>query len=136
MKDIPGGEGGGLFSALKNIAATVLSSGETRLALLANEIEEEKLRAVNLLIAILGLVFCLAAGLLIATLFLTALFWDNRLFVLGASGVFFLFFSFVFFALFKRAINRPEKMFAASLAELQEDLRQLKAVVGNNENPD
>jgi uncharacterized membrane protein YqjE len=136
MRDIPGGEGGGLFAALKNIAATVLASGETRLELLANEVEEEKLRAVNLLIVLLGMAFCLCAGTLIAVFFLTALFWENRLFVLGASGVFFLILGFVFYGLFKRAIQRPEKMFAASLAELREDLRQLKAVVGQDENAD
>jgi len=136
MSDIPGGEGGGLFSALKNIAATVLASGKTRLELLSNELEEEKLRAVNLLVVVLAMAFCLCAGTLIAVLFLTALFWENRLFVLGASGVFFLFLGFVFFGMFKRAIQRPEKMFAASIAELQEDLRQLKAAVGRNENAD
>ena len=134
MKDIPGGEGGGLFAALKNIVATVLASGKTRLELLSNELEEEKLRAVNLLVVVLGMVFCLSAGTLIAVFFLTALFWDNRLFVLGASGVFFLLLGFVLFGLFKRAMQRPEKMFAASIAELQEDLRQLKAAVGQDEN--
>ena len=49
MSDMQGGENSGLFAALKNIAATLLVSGKTRLELLGNEIEEEKLRAMQLL---------------------------------------------------------------------------------------
>ncbi len=126
-----GGAGAGLFAALKNSAATLLAIGKTRLELLGNEIEEEKLRAINLLLMAQGIVFCLCAGTLIAVFFLCALFWENRLFVLAAAAGFFLVLGLVFFALFKRAIQRPEKMFAASIAEMQEDLRQLKAAVGH-----
>ena len=131
MSDNMGGEGAGLFAALKSSAATLLSTGKTRLELLGNEIEEEKLRAINLLLTALGMVFCLCAGTLIAVFFLSALFWESRLFVLGVAAGFFLVLGLVFFALFKRATQRPEKMFAASIAELQEDLRQLKTAVGH-----
>ena len=48
MGERPGGETGGLLSALKNIAATLLASGRTRLELLSNEIEEGKLRVIEL----------------------------------------------------------------------------------------
>lgn len=133
MIEIPGGGGGGLFSALKNICATLLDTGKTRLELLANEFEEEKLRAARLILVALGMAFFLSAGTLIVVLFLTALFWDDRLVVLGASGAFFLLLGFVLFGLFKRLLQRPEKAFAASIAELQEDLRQLKAVMGKDE---
>lgn len=136
MNDIMGGEGAGLFAALKNSAATLLSSGKTRLELLGNEIEEEKLRAINLLLMAQGMVFCLSAGTLIFVCFLSVLFWENRLFVLGAAVGFFLLLGLVFFALFKRAAHRPEKMFAASIAELQEDLRQLRAAAGHDSSPE
>ncbi|MEI7612522.1 MAG: phage holin family protein [Betaproteobacteria bacterium] len=133
MIDIPGGESGGLFAALKNVSTILLASGKTRLELLANELEEQKLRAAQLLLAILALAFCLCAGTLIAVLFLTALFWDDRLVVLGAAGILFLGLGGVFFGLLKRLLHPPEKMFAASIAELQEDLRQLKATLGRDE---
>ncbi len=133
MFNIPGGEGGGLFAALKNIGAILLASGKTRLELLANELEEQKLRAVQLLLTILALAFCLGAATLIAVLFFTALFWEHRLLVLGVSGLLFLGLGGVFFALLKRLLHPPEAMFAASLAELQEDLRQLKATLGRDE---
>ena len=121
----------GLFAAMKNIAATVLAGGKTRLELLGNEIEEEKLRAMQLILMAQGMVFCFGVGTLLAVALLTALFWDSRLLVLGASAALFLVGGGVFYAAFKRATHRPEHMFAASIAELQEDLRQLKAAVGH-----
>lgn len=131
MSDKHGGESSGLFAALKNIAATLLSSGKTRLELLANELEEERLRALHLLVMAQGMVFCFGVGTLLAVALLTALFWDNRLLVLSASAGFFLVLGGVFYALFRHSLRRPEKMFAASIAELQEDLRQLKAAVSH-----
>ena len=53
---------------------------------------------------------------------------------LAASAAFFLGLGGFFYAQFKRATNRPEHLFAASLAELQEDLRQLKAAA-DHESP-
>ena len=132
MNDIPGAQGG-LFAALKNVCAIVLASGKTRLELLANELEDERIRAAHLLVVILALVFCLGAGTLLAALFLTALFWDDRLVVLGFSAGLFLVLGGTLFVVFKRLTYRPEKMFAASIAELQEDLRQLKAALGQHE---
>lgn len=131
MSNSRGGENGRLFAALKNIAITVLASGKTRLELFGNEIEDEKLRAINLVLMTQGMVFCFGVGTLFTVAFLTVLFWDNRLLVLSASAALFVILGGVFFALFKRLINRPEKAFASSIAELKEDLRQLKAMVGH-----
>lgn len=131
MSDNDGGEKSSLFAALKGIAATVLASGKTRLELLGNEIEEEKLRAVQLVLMAQGLVFCFGVASLLLVALLTALFWDSRLLVLAAFAVLFLAAGGVFYTLFKRATHRPDRVFAASLAELQEDLRQLKAAIGH-----
>lgn len=124
--------GAGLFAALKNIVGSVLASGRTRLELLANEIQEEKLRAINLLIFVFGTVFCLSAACLLAVLFLTVLFWEERLWVLGLSCGVLLVAGLVFLSLFRRERAAPERLFAASLAELQEDLNQLKASMGSH----
>ena len=121
----------GLFAATKGIAATILAGGKTRLELLGNEIEVEKLRAMQLILMAQGMVFCFGVGTLLVVALFTALFWDSRLLVLGASATLFLVFGGVFYTLFKRATHRPEHIFAASIAELQEDLRQLKAAIGH-----
>ena len=131
MSDSQGAESGGLFSALRNISATLLASGKTRLELLGNEIEEEKLRLVELFLMAQGMAFCLGVGTLIAIFFFTAMFWESRLLVLGLAAGFFLVLGAVFYTRFKRATQRSDRVFAASIAELQEDLRQLKAAAGH-----
>lgn len=121
----------GLFAALKGIAATLLVSGKTRLELLGNEIEEEKLRAIHLLLLAQSMAFCLAVGVLLAVGLFTLLLWDSRLLVVGLSSLVFLVLGGFFYARFKRATQRSDRAFAASIAELQEDLRQLKAAAGH-----
>ena len=131
MSEAQGAESGGLFAALRNISSVLLASGKTRLELLGNEIEEEKLRLVELFVAAQGMAFCFGVGTLIVIFFFTALFWENRLFVLGAAAILFLVLGGVFYARFKRAIRRQNHVFSASIAELQEDLRQLKEAAGH-----
>lgn len=131
MSDHQGNETSGLLAALKNIVATLLASGKTRLELLGNEIEEEKLRAIHLVLMAQGMVFCFGVGVLLAVALLTALFWDSRLLLLGVSAGLFLVLGGVFYGRFKNLARRSEPMFAASIAELQEDIRQLKAAAGH-----
>lgn len=131
MGETQGGETGGLLSALKNIAATLLSSGRTRLELFANEIEEGKLRAIQLGMLAGWALFCLAIGIVLVVALLVALFWDQRLAVLGILSAVFLALGGYFLARLKQASNRPDKIFSASLAELEEDLRQLKSMAGH-----
>lgn len=131
MDDRQGGGNSGLFRALKNIAVTLLASGKTRLELLGNEIEAGKLRAIRLLLLAQGMAFCFAFCMLLAVAWVTVLFWDSRVIVLGASTGFFLVLGVVFFALFKQSTRQPEHIFAVSIAELKEDLRQLKEAVGH-----
>ncbi len=131
MSDMQGGENSGLFAALKNIAATLLASGKTRLELLGNEIEEEKLRAIQLVLTAQGMVFCFGVGAVLAVVLLAELFWDNRFLLLGTLVGLFLILGGVFYMMFKRATHRPDRVFAASIAELQEDIRQLKEAVGH-----
>ena len=120
-------EQGSLYAALKNVAATLLASGKTRLELFANEVEEEKLHLLRLLLLALGMMFFLFAGMMTLLAFLTILFWESRLLVLGLASGALLLTGFVFSVSFRAARAQPEKIFAASLAELQEDLHHLKA---------
>ena len=124
---------GGLFTALKDIAATLLVSGRTRLELLGNEIEEEKLRAIQLLLVAQFMAFFLVLGIVLAVGLLTLLLWDHRFVVLGASSLVCLALGGYFYGAFRRTAQRPDRVFAASIAELQEDLRQLKAAAGHAE---
>ena len=126
---------GGLFSALKGIGATLLVAGKTRLELLGNEIEEEKLRAIQLLLVAQSMAFCLAVGVVLAVGLLVLLFWDSRLLTIGFAALIFLGLGAYFYGVFKQLSRRSDRAFAASIAELQEDLRQLKAAA-SHEPPD
>lgn len=124
-----GGAHSGLFPALKNLAATLLASGRTRLDLLANEFEEEKLRAVRLLLLTQGAMFCLGVATLLGIGLLTLLFREHAALIVGASAALFLVLTALLYLAVRRASHRPQRAFGASLAELEEDLRQLKAAV-------
>lgn len=127
----PGGETQGLLSALKNIASNLLASGKTRLELLGNEIEEEKLRAVRLVLLAQGMVFCFGVGTVLMVALLAVLFWESRFPVLALSAGVFIAAGAFFCVLFKRATHRQKPVFDASIAELQEDIRQLKAALSH-----
>ena len=131
MGETQGGETGGLLSALKNIAATLLASGKTRLELLSNEIAVEKLRAIQLAMLGAGVVFCFGIGILLVIALFVALFWDQRLAVLCIFSAMFLVLGGYFLARFRQVFRRPDRIFAASLAELEEDVRQLKTMAGH-----
>jgi uncharacterized membrane protein YqjE len=120
-----GSASNGLFSALRNIAATLLASGKTRLELLSNEIEAEKLRAVELLFAVLAIAFCFGVGLILAVILLAMSFWEQRLAVLTVCALVFLVLGGVLLARLRRESRRSERIFAASVTELEQDLRQL-----------
>jgi uncharacterized membrane protein YqjE len=95
--------------------------------LLGNEIEVQKRRALRELLLAQALLFCLMLGVLLGVALLTALFWEQRLLVLGALTVLFLGLAAGLFARLQRMKVEAEPVFAGSLAELQEDLRQLRA---------
>lgn len=126
-----GGESGSLLSALKNIATTLLAGGKTRLELLGNEIEEEKLRVVRLVIIGQAMMFCLGIGIVLGVAWLTTLLWESRAVVIGGFAALFLVLAGVLVGRFREAAQRQDRIFAASLAELEEDLRQLKAALGH-----
>jgi len=121
----------GLFATLKSLAATLLSTGRTRLELLANEIEEEKLRALRLLLMALAMAFCLGVGILLTVALLATVFWESRLLVIGGFAGLFLVLGGICLAALKQAAHRPAPLCAASLAELDEDIRQLRAAAGH-----
>ncbi|MDR3222029.1 MAG: phage holin family protein [Candidatus Accumulibacter sp.] len=131
MGETEGGVSNGLFSALKGIAATLLASGKTRLELLSNEIEVGKLRAVDLLSMLFAMAFCFGIGIVLAVILLVLLFWEQRLAVLAVCALVFLALGGVFLARFRREKSRPERIFAASVAELGQDMRELQAMTGD-----
>ncbi len=120
---------------LKRIAITLLGTAQTRLALLSNEIQVEKFNVLRLLGLGLALVFCLGLAVVLAVGLAVVVWWDNRVWVLAASTALFFALAWYFYAALRGAGAKSEPVFAATLAELQEDLRQLQEATGRGQKP-
>lgn len=116
----------GIFASVKNLAATYIAMGRTRLELLGNEIAVEKQRFLTLILLSQALVFSLTLGVIMLVALITLLFWDQRLLVVALMAMFFLGLAGYLYVAVRRLLYPPESVFAGSLAELEEDVRQLK----------
>lgn len=126
----------GLFAALKNIPVTLLAIGQTRLELFANEVEAQKLTVLRMLLLAQAMMFCAGLGLLLAVALITLLMWDQRVVVVAVFAALFLLAAALSYRALMRIVNAPEPAFAATLAELREDMRQLKAASSHADTPD
>jgi uncharacterized membrane protein YqjE len=118
--------GSGLMGSVKRLTSTLTSILSTRLELLANELQEERLRLTQMFLFTLFALFCFGMGLLLLTFFVVVLFWDeHRLAVLGIlSAVFFALGSFAAMSL-RNLAQEKSKLFSASLAELAKDRERI-----------
>lgn len=128
MTQSAGGEEGreGLFSALKNLVATLLAIGKTRAELLVTELEEEKFRLMSLWAKAIGAAFLLALGVVMLVCCIALAFWEQRLIVFGIFAALFVGGGLVLASSLKRQASQPSKMFKASLSELEADMAQLR----------
>lgn len=117
----------GLFAALKGLLATLVATGRTRLALLATEAEEEKLRLVDLLVSAAAAIFLLSLGIVLIIVCLAVAFWEQRVLVLGASAGATIFCGTLFALHLRSRLKQPSALFRASLRELGKDVEALRA---------
>jgi uncharacterized membrane protein YqjE len=116
----------GLMESLKRLASTLTSIVSTRLELLANELQEERLWLTQMSLYALFTIFCFGMALLLLTIFIVVLFWDaNRLAVLGGLSILFIVLGTLMANILRvKAKSRP-KLFSASIAEFSKDREQL-----------
>lgn len=128
MTQQAGGEVGreGLYTALKNSIATLISIGKTRAELLVTEIEEEKYRLKILGSKAIGAAFFLGMAIVMAVFCLATLFWEQRVLVFGLFAVFFALAGILLVSSLNRQAKQPSKLFRASLTELEADMAQLR----------
>ncbi|MDR2364509.1 MAG: phage holin family protein [Zoogloeaceae bacterium] len=120
MQDRPG-----FFQTLKRLLHDLLEVGQTRLALFANEAEEERIRLVRTFVLCILALFFLSVGVVLLVAFLTLLFWESRLLLLGAVSLGFLALAAVLIGRCRASLRRG-LLFAATLAELQRDIASLR----------
>jgi uncharacterized membrane protein YqjE len=120
MRDAP--PTAGLFASLRQMLGTMLEIAQVRLALVGNELEQEKLRiAQGLFLAGVGLML-LTVGAALLCGFVLMLFWEG--YRLAALGVLTLVFAGGGALLVRHAMQRlrsPGGLFQATLAELGQD---------------
>lgn len=116
----------GLMVSAKQALFTLVSVVSTRLELLANELQEERLRLMRMLFFALFSLFLFGIGILLLTVLILVLFWDDhRLAVLGGlSMLFFVLGTLMAFLLRSQSRAKP-KLFSDSLAELVKDRAHL-----------
>jgi len=118
----------GLMGSVRRLLCTLTSIASTRLELLANELQEERLRLTQMLIFSALALLCFGLGVLLLTVFVVVLFWDDhRLAVLGVLCTLFFVLGTVMTLLLRSKAQAKSKLFSASLAELSRDREQLGA---------
>jgi uncharacterized membrane protein YqjE len=116
----------GLMGSIRRLLSTLTLVATTRLELLANEWQEERLRLTQMLFFALSALFFFGMGILLLTVFIVLLFWEDRLIACGVLSA-------IFFAtgilLAMRCSGKAQQqsgLFSASLAELVNDREQLR----------
>ena len=121
-----GDAGAGIVQSLRNLAATLVSLLRTRFELLATEIEEERVRFLQLLFWAALALFFFALGIVLLVILYVAVFWDSYRItaIVTLAIVFFAAGAAAAVAVRNRILARP-RLFSASLAELARDKDQL-----------
>jgi uncharacterized membrane protein YqjE len=116
----------GLMESVKRLVGTLSALVSTRLELLSNELQEERLHLTQMfLFAVLAL-FCFGLAVLLLTLFIVVLFWDDhRLAALGGLSALFFALGTLAAMLLRSKARTKTKLFSASLAELAKDREHL-----------
>lgn len=127
MAEPGAGEPGiGIVQSLRNLAATLVALLRTRAELLATELEEERIRLLQLLFWAAGALFFLGVGILLLTILLVAVFWDSyRITAIVALAAIFLAAGIGMVIAVRNRMYARTKLFAASLGELAKDKDQL-----------
>ena len=128
MAEPGAGEAGtGIVQSLRNLAATLVAILRTRAELLVTELEEERIRLLQLLFWAAGALFFCGVGILLLTILLVAVFWDSShriTAIMTLAGVFLAAGIGVAIGVRNRMHARP-RLFSASLDELAKDKEHL-----------
>jgi uncharacterized membrane protein YqjE len=122
MRDKPG-----LFWSSRRLLGDLLEIGRTRLALFANEAQEERLRLIAILVFGFLALSSLVIGVVLLVIFLVLAFWESRLLVLGVTSLVFLVAAAIFTWRSRAEMQRGSFLFSASLQELKRDIVRLRS---------
>ncbi len=126
MADVRPSPSSGLLASLGQLGSRLLGMVETRVKLLALDLEEERRYFMGLVIAILLAAVCLGMALGLFTLTVLVLYWDtHRLPVLLALATAYSVAGLALVAMTVSKVRAKSAPFATSLAELRKDAQAL-----------
>ena len=119
----------GIFDAFRSFVATWVAVIKTRVDLVSAELEEQREWMQRLVILAVASMFCLSIGLLVFTLFVVMIFWDNaqlRLVILGAFSVLYLGGGIVLGVMLRKSLKARPRIFTTTSEELTKDYANLQ----------
>ncbi|HIV71735.1 MAG TPA: phage holin family protein [Candidatus Aquabacterium excrementipullorum] len=116
-----------MWASAQNLLATLVAIVQTRVELLATELEEEKRRLLSVMAwgAVAVLLACF--GLVFLAVFVTVLFWDDRVLVAGVIAVLFLAAGGLAWWRVEQLLKASSGLLSASIGELDGDRQALAA---------
>jgi len=119
---VSGEAGAGIVQSLRNLAATLVAILRTRFELVATELEEERIRLLQLLFWAAGALFFFGVGILLVVVLLVAVFWDSyRIIAIVTLAIIFLGAGVGMAFVVRRLMLARPKLFSSSLDELAKD---------------
>ena len=120
-------QGRGLFGSARALGATLLDIASTRAELALIELKEEGERRKVAVAWLAAAGFCLALGVLFASLFVVACFWDtHRLAAIGGVSAFYFIAAAAAYAHVSSRLRAAPAPFEATLRELAADREALR----------
>ncbi len=120
------GTGTGIVQSLRNLAVTLVELLRTRFELLATELDEERIRLLQLLFWAVAALFFFGVCILLLTVLAVAVFWDShRITAIVALAGVFLAAGIVMAIGVRNRMHARSRLFSASLQELQRDKDRL-----------
>lgn len=116
----------GLLQSLRNLGATLVAMLQTRLELLATDLEEERTRVLQILFWAAGALFFFGVGVLILALLVVLLLWEERRVgaIIALSAIFFMIGVGMAIGVRNRLRVRS-RIFTSNVEELSRDRKEL-----------
>ncbi len=113
--------GTGILGSLRRFGETVVAIVHNRLELAALELQEEKSRAISMLIWAAVLIFFGFMMMVALTLTVIFVFWEHRTLVAGVFAGFYLLAALVAFLAMRKNLKNPPIPFAETISQFKKD---------------
>jgi uncharacterized membrane protein YqjE len=117
----------GVLGSLQRLLGTLLEIVQTRIVLVANEFEEQRVRTGQAIVAGALTLFFFGMAVVFVTLFVVMVFWETqRVAVVGGFALLYLVLAAIGALVWRQRTRTRPRLFDATLAELGKDREQLR----------